>query len=117
MTQVGEPPNLAAPTAAAAAPAVEESAAPAAPMPVAVPRFWHAGAMLRHIDIRIDPPDEVLEILEKLGSSPFPRGGFPLVGFLASTYDRVSRYALDRAASLPAPPTPQPGESVTDAQA
>ncbi len=86
------------------------------PEPVSASRFWQAGAMLRHIDVRIEPPEEMLEILEKLGSSPFPRGGFPLVGFLASTYDRVSRYALDRAAG-PSAPAGQPGDSSTGAQA
>ena len=40
------------------------------------------------------PPEKPLAILEQLGPSPFERGGFPLIGFLATTYDKVSRYAL-----------------------
>jgi len=42
----------------------------------------------------LNPPEKPLAILEQLGPSPFERGGFPLIGFLATTYDKVSRYAL-----------------------
>lgn len=59
-------------------------------------RFWIAGESLSEVRCRIEPPEDPLAILEQLGPSPFPRGQFPLVGFLASTYDRVSRYALER---------------------
>jgi len=34
--------------------------------------------------------------LADLGPSPFPKGGFPLIGFLASVYEKVSRYAESR---------------------
>ena len=44
----------------------------------------------------LDPPEKPLAILEQLGPSPFERGGFPLIGFLATTYDKVSRYAVER---------------------
>jgi hypothetical protein len=59
-------------------------------------RFWDIGPEFDSIEIRIDPPERPLDLLERLGPSPFERGGFPLVGFLATTYDKVSRYALER---------------------
>ncbi len=59
-------------------------------------RFWECGPELDEISIQIEPPEAPLEILEKLGPSPFPRGSFPVIGFLATTYDKVSRYALER---------------------
>lgn len=31
------------------------------------------------------------DILKRLGPSPFERGGFPLVGFLATVYEKVGR--------------------------
>ena len=40
--------------------------------------------------------DGLAAALEQLGPSPFARGGFPLIGFLATTYDKVGRYALER---------------------
>jgi len=58
------------------------------------PHFWDAGADLDTIQVQIAPPEKSLELLERLGPSPFERGGFPLIGFLATTYDKVSRYAL-----------------------
>ncbi|MFQ5590488.1 MAG: hypothetical protein ACE5HE_04920 [Phycisphaerae bacterium] len=59
-------------------------------------RFWEAGPELETVETRLEPPDRPLALLEKLGPSPFARGGFPIIGFLATTYDRVSRYALQR---------------------
>ncbi len=58
--------------------------------------FWRAGESLAEIDIQVEPPTSALAVLEKLGPSPFERAGFPLIGFLATTYDKVSRFALDR---------------------
>ena len=62
--------------------------------------FWRCGVDLEDIPIRIAPPATPLEILETLGPSPFERTGFPLMGFLATTYEKVSRYAQERGASL-----------------
>ena len=56
--------------------------------------FFEPGAALEDIELHIAAPDQPLELLEKLGPSPFPRSGFPLIGFLATTYDQGSRYAL-----------------------
>jgi len=66
------------------------------PLEEVLDRFWEAGHELDAMEIRIAPPDRPLAILEQLGPSPFERGGFPLVGFLATTYEKVSRYALER---------------------
>jgi len=66
------------------------------PVEEVIERFWEAGPELESVEIEIAPPDEALAILEQLGPSPFERGGFPLIGFLATTYDRVSRYAQER---------------------
>ena len=59
-------------------------------------RFWQAGEELDEVEILIEPAESALELLEQLGTSPFERGGFPLIGFFATTYDKVSRDALDR---------------------
>lgn len=41
------------------------------------------------------PPPEVLSkpALTRLGPPPFPRGSFPLLGFLATLYDHVAQGA------------------------
>jgi len=59
-------------------------------------RFWQLDPRIAEMEFPIEPPQRPLELLEKLGPSPFERGTFPLIGFLATTYDKVSRYALGR---------------------
>ena len=66
------------------------------PVEEMIDRFWESGPELDTVEVRIEPPETPLALLDQLGPSPFPRGGFPLVGFLATTYDKVSRYALER---------------------
>ncbi len=66
------------------------------PVEEVVERFWDTGAEFDSVHIRIGPPERPLALLEKLGPSPFEQGGFPVIGFLATTYDKVSRYALER---------------------
>jgi hypothetical protein len=39
-----------------------------------------------------DVPAEVPPALERLGPSPFPRSGFPFLGFLATVYDHVASH-------------------------
>jgi hypothetical protein len=58
--------------------------------------FWEAGPELDQVTADVTPPETPLELLEKLGPSPFERGGFPLIGFLATTYEKVTRFALER---------------------
>jgi len=56
--------------------------------------FWRTGPEFDSLTRPLDASEKPLAILEQLGPSPFERGGFPLIGFLATTYDKVSRYAL-----------------------
>ena len=58
--------------------------------------FWDNGVEFDSVRIDIAPPETPLALLEELGPSPFERGGFPVIGFLATTYDKVSRFALER---------------------
>jgi hypothetical protein len=59
---------------------------------------WFGGdaSALEAFAVSIQPPARPLAILEKLGSSPFERGQFPFIGFLATTYEKVSTFALER---------------------
>ena len=66
------------------------------PVDAELERFWQSGPELEKVSTRVEPPEKPLALLEQLGPSPFTRGGFPLIGFLATTYDKVSRYALER---------------------
>lgn len=43
--------------------------------------------------------------LEQLGASPFPKSGFPLLGFLATLYDQVASTSRVTAASDAPPDT------------
>lgn len=43
-------------------------------------------------------PADVPSALERLGPSPFPKSGFPFLGFLATVYDHVATHCC--------PPTP-----------
>jgi hypothetical protein len=50
--------------------------------------FYSAGTRLEELpvpDLSVHP-----SALERLGPSPFPRSGFPFIGFLATLYDQVS---------------------------
>ena len=66
--------------------------------------FWGDAGQIESILIPVQPAPKPLAILEKLGPSPFERGSFPLIGFLATTFDKVSQFALERAGSA-LPPT------------
>jgi hypothetical protein len=51
--------------------------------------FWHPTTPLE------DPPalpPETPSALERLGPSPFPRSGFPFLGFLATVYDHIATH-------------------------
>ncbi len=66
------------------------------PVDQLIERFWETGSEFESVRIRIESPERTLALLEQLGPSPFERGGFPVIGFLATTYDKVSRHALER---------------------
>ena len=69
------------------------------PVEELIERFWETGPEFDAVRIDIAGPGQPLALLEELGPSPFARGGFPVIGFLATTYDKVSRYALEREGS------------------
>ena len=61
---------------------------PPAHLPTDPRVFWNAGAGPSDFDAKlIDPAPAALE---SLGPPPFPKGRFPLIGFLATVYDHVS---------------------------
>ena len=66
------------------------------PLEEMIDHYWQTGPAFESVVVRIEPPEKPLALLEHLGPSPFERSGFPLIGFLATTYDKVSRYALER---------------------
>ncbi len=66
------------------------------PIEETVDRFWEMGPDFDLVEIHVAPPETHLELLRKLGPSPFERSEFPLIGFLATTYEKVSRYAIER---------------------
>jgi hypothetical protein len=37
-------------------------------------------------------PPGTLSVLERLGPSPFPKSGFPFLGFLATVYDHIAAH-------------------------
>ena len=89
---------------------------PSPPVESMLDRFWEVGPEFDSVRIDVSPPKTPLSLLEALGPSPFPRGGFPVIGFLATTYDKVSRYSLERRASVVTPDRPAPirAESASD---
>jgi hypothetical protein len=50
--------------------------------------FWGLPEEFAALAAHIPPGGS--EVLEKLGPPPFPRTGFPFVGFLATVYDHIA---------------------------
>ena len=50
-----------------------------------------------------DLPPETPAALERLGPSPFPKSGFPFLGFLATVYDHVASHVGPRPSTDAAP--------------
>lgn len=74
------------------------------PIEACVGRFWECGPGFDDVTAslegsRLAAPGPT--VLERLGPSPFERGGFPVIGFLATTYEKVSRYAGERLGLTP----------------
>ena len=60
-----------------------------------VPRlFWSARPDFD--DLAELPAADVPDVLERLGPPPFPKTGFPFIGFLATIYDHVAGHAQRR---------------------
>jgi hypothetical protein len=66
---------------------------PPAQLPRSPRVFWAI-----HPQATMDPPDaqEPRSALESLGPPPFPKSGFPFIGFLATVYDHVAAHAGPR---------------------
>lgn len=72
---------------------------PVEPLEEAIPHFWRMGQSPNEVVIDPhagSPPDG--RVLRDLGPSPFEGGRFPLVGFLATAFDIISRNAQERLA-------------------
>ena len=77
--------------------------------------FWGDQHAIESVTIAVRPAPKPLAMLEKLGPSPFERGSFPLIGFLATTFDKVSQFALERAGyESPSNPTASSPDSPAD---
>lgn len=56
--------------------------------------FFRAGAEIEVLESCTEPPGT--GALERLGPSPFPKGRFPFLGFLATVYDHVATHSRAR---------------------
>ena len=69
----------------------------ATPPPTGLPtkhrEFWGGATAMDALGAC--PVHEAPPALEKIGPPPFPRGGFPLMGFLASVYEHVAARARE----------------------
>ena len=70
--------------------------APSPPLRECLDAFWSPAVPFDELPAIPAPPDEPYEILKRLGPSPFAGSNFPLIGFFASAYERVSRFARER---------------------
>lgn len=58
--------------------------------------FWSPAVPLEDLPQMPPLPEESHEILKRLGPSPFAGSSFPLIGFFATAYERVSRFTRER---------------------
>jgi len=65
------------------------------PLEDCLDEFWGSSGVPGEQDAPSCPP-EPYEILKRLGPSPFADSSFPLIGFFATAYERVSRFARER---------------------
>ncbi|GIK47290.1 MAG: hypothetical protein BroJett012_31930 [Betaproteobacteria bacterium] len=61
-----------------------------------VAQFWSLGAALPETPPHDPSGQPEPSMLEQLGASPFERGGFPLIGFLATVYEKCAHEAQRR---------------------
>lgn len=67
----------------------------AAPLETCVGRFWQVGAGIEQVDTTPRASRVRHAILRRLGPSPWGKGGFPLIGLLASCYESIAGSALE----------------------
>lgn len=80
--------------APSAAPRISPQSDPGTPshnLPNDPATFWNGKTDLA--ELPPFPDSDATPVLKKLGPLPFPRGNFPIVGFLATLYDHVSTHA------------------------
>lgn len=68
-------------------------------LPTDPARFWHAAQDLTAFECF--PENDRTPVLKLLGPLPFPRGSFPVMGFLATLYEHVAKHASDALTSHP----------------
>jgi hypothetical protein len=92
------------PAPAARAPHPGPTGEGAAPpdLPADAAEFWSAPAEAGELSPPAD--GETTPALKKLGPMPFPRGPFPLMGFLATVYEQVAARAREALAEGDEPP-------------
>jgi hypothetical protein len=56
--------------------------------------FWQPAEFLTEAP---DFPEGTVSVLERLGPSPFPKSGFPFLGFLATVYDHIAAHCQSQA--------------------
>lgn len=59
-------------------------------------QFWSLGGALPETPPHDSSPQPEPSMLEQLGASPFELGGFPLIGFLATVYEKCAHEAQHR---------------------
>jgi len=74
-----------------------------APLDTDLQRFWQVGVDLEGVDTTPRAPKVKHAILRRLGPSPWGKGGFPLIGLLASCYEAVSGAALEERSEVSEP--------------
>ena len=72
---------------------------PEPPLEDCLDSFWSPATPLEDLPEIPALPEEPYEILKRLGPSPFVGSTFPLIGFLATAYERVRRFARERSGS------------------
>lgn len=85
-----------------------DPSAPPAHLPADPTRYWRSTGDLS--SLCTFPENDKTPVLKLLGPIPFPRGRFPVMGFLATLYEHVAKYASDGLGGSPGAGT-EPGEA------
>jgi hypothetical protein len=74
--------------------------------------FWQPSDLLSEAP---ELPPGTQSALERLGPSPFPKSGFPFLGFLATVYDHIASHVGGQMeAASPAAAAPEGRETKTE---